>query len=90
MFLWIAINLLALFRRGNSSGTSMRFNDSLNGVYPDKRRSMYFSPGKRSKTTKLYPSPLFLGSIESQPLHVLVALDEGNRWAYIITVMTVA
>ena len=32
-----------------------------------------------------YRSALFLGWYEGKPLHVVVALDEGNNWAYIIT-----
>ncbi|MBI4833100.1 MAG: DUF4258 domain-containing protein [Candidatus Lindowbacteria bacterium] len=34
---------------------------------------------------KPYPSSLFLGIIEGRPLHVVVAYDEANDWAYIIT-----
>lgn len=34
---------------------------------------------------KPYPGALFLGWIEEKPLHVVVSLDEGNEWAYIIT-----
>jgi len=32
-----------------------------------------------------YPSALFLGWWEGKPLHVVVALDGENEWAYIIT-----
>jgi len=34
---------------------------------------------------KPYPCALFLGFIKEQPLHVVVALDEVNKWVYIIT-----
>lgn len=33
-----------------------------------------------------FPSALFLGWNETRPLHVVVALDSPNQWAYIITV----
>ncbi|MBI3694082.1 MAG: DUF4258 domain-containing protein [Acidobacteria bacterium] len=32
-----------------------------------------------------YPSALYLGWAGNRPIHVVVALDEGNDWAYIIT-----
>ncbi len=32
-----------------------------------------------------YPSALFLGWVEGKPLHVVVSLDEGAKYAYIIT-----
>ena len=34
---------------------------------------------------KPYPCALFLGFIKERPLHVVVALDETNKWVYIIT-----
>ena len=33
-----------------------------------------------------YPSALYLGWDGKRPVHVVVALDEGNDWAYVITV----
>jgi len=35
--------------------------------------------------SKPFPCALFLGFIEGRPLHVVTALDEVNKWAYIIT-----
>ena len=32
-----------------------------------------------------YPSALFFGWAEGKPLHGVVALDETNEWAYVIT-----
>lgn len=32
-----------------------------------------------------YPSALFFGWAEGKPLHTVVALDETNEWAYVIT-----
>lgn len=32
-----------------------------------------------------YPSGLFLGFINSEPLHVVVAIDSTSHWCYIIT-----
>jgi hypothetical protein len=34
---------------------------------------------------KPYPSALFLGWVEGNPLHIVVALDEKKGWVYIIT-----
>lgn len=34
---------------------------------------------------KPFPCALFLGFIDGQPLHVVVALDKVNKWVYIIT-----
>jgi len=34
---------------------------------------------------KPFPSGLFLGWIEGEPLHVVVALDFDNKWSFIIT-----
>lgn len=34
---------------------------------------------------KPYPSALFLGWHRGKPLHVVAALDDGNKWAYIVT-----
>lgn len=32
-----------------------------------------------------FPSALFLGWTETEPLHVVAAIDPASRWAYIIT-----
>lgn len=32
-----------------------------------------------------YPSGLFLGWIDKQPLHVVAAVDMKNEWCYVIT-----
>ncbi len=32
-----------------------------------------------------YPSALFLGWVQGEPLHVVAAFDEASNWAYIIT-----
>jgi hypothetical protein len=34
---------------------------------------------------KPFPCALFLGFIDEQPLHVVVALDKVAKWVYIIT-----
>lgn len=34
---------------------------------------------------KPFPCALFLGFIDDQPIHVVVALDKVDKWAYIIT-----
>lgn len=34
---------------------------------------------------KPYPSAILMGWIKDSPLHVVIALDEDNDWAYIIT-----
>ena len=34
---------------------------------------------------KPYPSGLFLGWIEGEPLHVVAAFDSLTRWCFIIT-----
>ncbi len=36
-------------------------------------------------SSKPYPSSLFLGRVSAAPLHVVVAFNEQNRYAYIIT-----
>jgi hypothetical protein len=34
---------------------------------------------------KPYPSGLFFGYIEKQPLHVVAAIDMANEWCFVIT-----
>jgi len=34
---------------------------------------------------KPYPSALFFGYIDKQPLHVVAAIDVGNEWCFVIT-----